>query len=67
VIDRSAKARGDDELRIKTRLIATTSIQLFGKRNLALVADVVSVGIGVEIPPKSVENWTADVPNKKPC
>jgi hypothetical protein len=62
VITRSVKARGDDELRVKTRLVAMQMFAFFGSLNLGLAAKVVSVALGVAVSKKDAENWCADIP-----
>ncbi len=62
VIKRSANERGDDALRVKTRLVAATMFCLYGRRNLGLTATVVTVATGVKIQKKDVENWCRHIP-----
>lgn len=66
VLERSAKDRSSDDMRIKARLIATAYFQLYGdKRDLLIIKTIMTVATGVEISKKNVENWTKFTPSVK--
>lgn len=62
VIERSAKSPGEDELRVKARMVGATMFSIYGKRNTAIVATIMSVATGAAVLQKSIENWCADIP-----
>lgn len=61
IIERSAKERGDDELRVKARTVAKTMLNIYRQRNYGLTSTITSVATGLAVTKKQAENWTADL------
>jgi hypothetical protein len=60
-VPRSAKARGDDAVRVYGRAIGRAMIELYGTPLYGTAATVVSIVSGASVSAKKMENWTKAV------
>jgi hypothetical protein len=58
VFDRSSRQRGDDRIRVSSRLISDAAYSIFGSHMYGTVAKVVNVVLEENVTWKQVCNWT---------